>query len=116
MEIFSINGTAIPAPDDVGFEANDISKAERNSLGTMIIEKITTKYKFSLKYSILGEDDLSLLLNLMDTVPFDVEYSDPKTKQRKTGSFYPGTRSFSLLHILDGKPRYKDMSVNIIER
>jgi len=116
MEILAINGTAIPAPDEVGFEINDISKAERNALGTMIIEKITTKYKFSLKYTVITKQELASLLSLMKTVPFDVTFTDPETMASRTSSFYPGPRSFGLLHVIDGQPRYKDMAVNIIER
>ena len=116
MDILAINGAAIPAPDDVGIEVNDISKAERNALGTMIIETIATKYKFSLKYSVITKEQLAALLALIKTVPFDVTFTDPETDEVRTSSFYPGTRSFGLLNIVNGVRCYKDMSVNIIER
>ena len=46
--MIKINGVAMPAPSEYSVSIMDISKAERNAAGTMIIERIATKRKIEL--------------------------------------------------------------------
>ncbi|SHJ51859.1 hypothetical protein SAMN02745163_02048, partial [Clostridium cavendishii DSM 21758] len=57
--MIKINGVVLPAPTDYQVSINDISNAERNANGTMIIERIATKRKLELAWKFLSKEDLS---------------------------------------------------------
>ena len=44
-----INGVTIPTPSDYSVGIMDLSQAERNANGTMIIERIATKRKLEMR-------------------------------------------------------------------
>ena len=94
----------------------DLTKAERNARGTLILERIATKRKIELSWNYLDKDKLSQLLNLVSPVFFQVEYIDPQDNRRKTGTFYAGDRKVGALDYRNGVIRYKDIKFNIIER
>lgn len=116
MALISINGVDIPTPSDLQVGIMDLSKAERNANGTMIIERIATKRKLEISYSYLSSTDLSSVLNAIDPVFFNVTYMDPQTDSMRTGSFYSGDRNCGMLSFTNGVPRYKDVKFNLIER
>nr|WP_280518602.1 DUF6711 family protein [Lederbergia wuyishanensis] len=94
----------------------DLSKAERNSRGTMIIERIATKRKLEVSYNYLSKDQLSQVLNSVSPVFISVKYSDPQTNGIRTGTFYCGDRSVGLIDYRNGVPRYKDIKFDLVER
>lgn len=106
----------MPAPSDLNIGIQDISKGERNANGNMIIERITTKRKLELSWSYLSKTDLAQIYNAISAVFFDVIYTDPQDDAAKTGTFYAGDRKCGILDFKNGVPRYKDVSVNFIER
>lgn len=116
MALVSIDGVDLPTPSDYQVEILDISKAERNANGTMIIERITTKRKISVKYNYLNSAQLKDLLTKLAPTFFNVTYLDPQDNITKTSSFYCGDRNASLVDFVDNTPRYKDVSFNLIER
>lgn len=93
----------------------DISKAERNAKGNMIIERITTKRKLEMTWNVLTETELSSLLNAVSPTSFLVEYLDPQTNARRTGRFYVGDRKMGLYSFCRGLPRWRDIGFNFIE-
>lgn len=111
-----INGVELPTPSDYLVSIQDLSKAERNANGTMIIERIATKRKLELSWKYLSKEQLSSLFNLVSPVFFTVTYIDPQTGGLKTGTFYCGDRSAGALDYINGKIRYKDIKFNLIER
>ncbi len=111
-----INGVVIPTPSDYQVGIMDLSKAERNALGTLIIERVATKRKIEMSWNYLNKDELSQLLNLVSPVLFEVDYINPQENSRKTGTFYVGDRKAGAIDYKNGNIRYKDIQFNIIER
>ena len=114
--MIKINGVVLPTPSDYQIGIMDLSKAERNARGTMIIERIATKRKIELSWNYLSKDDLSRVLRLVSSVFFTVEYIDPQDNVIKTGTFYCGDRTAGALDYRNGVMRYKDIKFNLIER
>jgi hypothetical protein len=114
--MIKINGVVIPTPSDYTVGIMDLSKAERNARGDMIIERIATKRKIEMSWNYLTKEQLSNLFNLVSPVFFEVEYIDPQDNGIKTGTFYAGDRKAGALDYKNGVIRYKDISFNVIER
>ena len=114
--MIEINGTKIPTPSDYKVGVMDLSKAERNVAGTMVIDRIATKRKLDLSWNFLSKEDVGRLFRAVSPVFFTVRYTDPLDNTRKTGSFYAGDRNAGALDYQQGKIRYKDITVNLIER
>lgn len=116
MALVSIEGVDLPTPTEFQVDIMDISKAERNANGNMIIERITTKRKLNFTYTYVTPDDLGLILRKIAPTYYNVTYLDPQTGSYKTGSFYCGDRNIGVLDYINQKPRYKDFAFNLIER
>lgn len=116
MALITIDGMAIPTPSNCSVGIQDLSKAERNALGTMIIERIATKRKLELSWAYLSRTDLATILNAVSPVFFTVQYMDPQTNANKSGVFYCGDRKCDMLDFKNSVPRYKDVSFSLIER
>ena len=114
--MIKVNGTVIATPSDYSVSINDISKAERNANGNMIIERIATKRTIDLSYKSISQTDLSNLLNAMSDVFFSVEYPDPKDGAIKTGTFYIGDRSAGAIDYINDVIRWKDIKFSLQER
>lgn len=116
MALISINGVALPTPSEFQVGTMDISKAQRNANGTMIIERIATKRKLFISYAFVNATDLKQILELVAPTFYDVTYIDPQSNTQETGSFYSGDRNVGMIDYLDGVPRYKSLTFNLIER
>lgn len=114
--MIKIDGIAVPTPSDYQVGIMDISKAERNAAGTIVIDRIATKRKLELSWKYLTKEDLSKLFKAVSPVFFMVEYIDPEDDILKTGYFYAGDRKAGALDYINGKIRYKDIKFNLIER
>ena len=114
--MIKIDGVEIPTPSDFRVGIMDISKAERNARGTMIIDRIATKRKLELAWKYLSREELQQVLNAVSPIFFAVEYPDPQTGARRTGTFYAGDRSVGALDYINGQIRWKDIKFNLIER
>lgn len=116
MALITIAGVDIPSPSDYQVSIMDLSKADRNANGTMIIERIATKRKLELSWSYLSRTDLATILALVSTVTFKVKYLDPQTNSILESTFYCGDRSVGMIDFVNSVPRYKDIKFNLIER
>lgn len=116
MPLITIDGVTIPTPSEFNVSIMDISKAERNANGTMVIERITTKRKLELSYRFLSRSDMASLLSAVSPVTFSVTYMDPATNANRTSTFYCGDRAVSMLDFVSSVPRYKDIKFNLIEK
>lgn len=114
--MLKVNGMALPTPSDYRVGIQDISKAERNARGTMIIERITTKRKLELAWKHLSKTKLQQVLTAVSPVFFQVDYLDPQTNTDKTGTFYSGDRTVGALDYVEGEIRWKDIKFNLIEK
>lgn len=116
MAILVIDGVTLPAPSELQIGIMDLSKAERNARGLMIIERIATKQKLEVSYEFITKDDLRKVLNSVAPIFFSVQYEDPLTGTNRTGTFYVGDRNIGVLDFRNGVPRYKDVSFSLVER
>lgn len=116
MSLIKINGVEMPPPASLQVGIQDLSKAERNARGTMIIERIATKRKIELSWAYLAPDQLSQLLTAVSAVFFSATYTDPQTNVEQTGTFYCGDRNAGVLDCINGNMRYKDIKFSLIER
>lgn len=114
--MIKINGTTIPTPSGYQVGVMDLSKAERNARGDMIIERIATKRKLELTWSYLSQAQLAQLLQLVSPVFVTVEYPDPQDGAVKTGTFYAGDRNTSAVDYRNGVMRWKDVKFSLVER
>lgn len=114
--MIKIDGVVIPTPSDYQVGIMDLSKAERNAAGTMLIDRIATKRKLELSWNYLSKGDLSNLFKAVSPVFFIVDYVDPQDDSQKIGYFYAGDRKAGAMDYVNGIIRYKDISVNLIER
>lgn len=110
-----INSVQISTPSNFQIGIMDISKAERNAKGNLIIERINTKRKLELSYGYLSAAALSTLLTAISGTTFSVSYPDAQTGASRTGTFYVGDRSAGAIDIQSGVVRYKDVKFNLIE-
>lgn len=114
--MISINGVTIPAPTNYNVGIQDISKAERNARGTMIMEIIATKRKIDMTWMHLSKTQYQQLLDLVSNTFFDVRYPDPQTGTSRTGTFYVGDRTLGGLDYIDGVMHWRDCKFSVIER
>lgn len=114
--MITINGVNMPTPSGYTEGIMDITNAERNSKGTMFIDRIATKVKLELEWSTLEQTEMTKVLNALEaSITFSVTYVDAKTGTNKTGTFYKGDRNIPMLDYIDGKARWKGFKVNLIE-
>lgn len=114
--MIKIDDVSIPAPDNYNVGIMDISNAERNAAGTMIIERIATKRKLTLNWQQISNKDLSSILTLVSPVFFYVTYPDPQDGKIKGGTFYSGDRTADGLMYKDGIMYWKSLKFDLIER
>jgi hypothetical protein len=116
MAFITVNGVVLPTPTDYSVAKMDISQANRNAKGTMVIDRITTKTKLTLKWAFVDADDLKTILNAVSKTYYDVTYIDPVTGGNVTSSFYCGDREVGMVSYFNGVPMYKDLGFDLIER
>lgn len=113
--MLKVNGVLIPTPSEFKFGIQDISDAERVASGMMVINRIATKVKLSMKWNYLEPQKLSNLLSAIDQVNFNVEYLDPRSNSRQTRVFYVGDRDIGMYSYRNGNPIYIDIAFNFVE-
>lgn len=114
--MIKINTTTIATPSTFSVSINDISKAERNANGKILIERIATKRKLEIGYSYLSQAGLASLLSAISSVFFTVEYPDPQTGALRSGTFYVGDRTAGAIDYQNNTMRWKDIKFNFIEQ
>jgi hypothetical protein len=115
--MIKIDDVLIPTPSEFKVGIQDLSQAERNAAGTIIIERVRGGVrKLEMSWKHLSASDLQQLLSAVSPVFFTVEYPDPLTGSARTGTFYVGDRSVGSLNYLNGQPRWIDCKFNVIER
>ena len=112
LEVQSVN---LPPPIVYNVGMMDISKAERNAQGDMVLDIIAVKTKIELEWGILTAAEVSTLFNLIKPTWFEVKYFDPETAELKTKTFYKGDRNTGAVLFQNGQPLWKGTKVNFIE-
>jgi hypothetical protein len=116
MALISINGVDLPTPSEYTPSIMDLSKAERNVRGEMLIERIAIKRKIELGWATLTGAQYSQILNAVDPVFFSVSYFDPKSNGMKTGTFYCGDRQAPMMRFDNGVASWKDVKFDLVEK
>lgn len=115
MAVLSIGGAEMPVPSSMTPMMYDITEAERDSTGTMHIDLVATKYKLECSWSYLTQEQMTQILNAINSITFSVTFKDPLTGSDKSMNVYKGDRSIPVLFVKDGENHYKDFKVNFIE-
>ena len=113
--MIKVNNALIKTPSEYTVSLEDIVNAERNTLGTMVIERVATKRKLELSWNVLTQAELASILQAVSAVTFTVEYPDPEDGTLKTGTFYSGSKSAGAIDYRGGTIRWKDAKMNWIE-
>lgn len=116
MALITANGVNLPTPTNLDIGIQDISNAQRNAQGTMVIERIATKKTITLSYAYLSATDLSTILQAIAPTFYNVTYLDPITNSNVTSSFYCGDRALGMIDFQNGVPRYQNLKFELIER
>lgn len=111
-----INGVELLAPSSFTVNIQDLSNAERNANGTIIIERIATKRTLNYSRDLLTAQEMSTILKQISPVFFSAEYFDPEDNAFKTGTFYCGDRKAPMMVFKNGVPYYKSLSFTLVER
>lgn len=112
-----IDGVTIPTPSDIEFNVSDIDgESYRGANGIMVRDRIATKRKLSCKWKVLTVAEMSLLQEKTSPTFFTLEFFDAKTGQNKTGKFYAGDKTSSVYSLVNGLPRWTDVSIDFVEQ
>ena len=113
-----INGIQMPSPSAFSVTITDISgdNSQRDSRGTMHIDRITTKRKIELEWKFLNMKDMSTVLNLVKDIFFEVEYPDPMVGNMVKKIFYVGDRNVPMYSCINKIPCWQNIKYNLIEQ
>lgn len=115
MALLNIGGVNMPTPTELTVSVQDISKADRNANGSMVLERIATKQKLACKWSCISDLDLSKILLAISPTTYNITYVDPVTNSWVTKNMYCGDRSAAYINFQNNTALYKDFSVDFIE-
>jgi hypothetical protein len=116
MAMIKINGVDIATPKVFGVDINDIDgETERNAQGDMMRDKIAVKKKLNMEWPPLENNEISVLLNAVKDVFFQVTYPDP-SEGETTKTMYVGTRTAAMYNYNNGDPKWEGLKMNFIER
>ena len=114
--MLKVDGVELPTPTSYTPDFEELSKAERNALGTMIKEVIGYKYKLNVTWKKLTQEELTKLMNIKRKNSFILEFIDMDTGMPNTGEFYAGTPSANAMEYKNGKvEHWLDIKMNFIE-
>jgi hypothetical protein len=114
--MIDINGVTIPTPSAFQVSISDVSEAERNAKGGIMIDRIATKRKLELSWEYLSNYDISTVLNAVKDIFFTVTYPDPEVGAELTKTFYVGDRTAAVQVIKNSIPQWKGLKFNFIEK
>lgn len=114
--ILKIGGTFVTDPSKMTVNIMDISNAERNANGTMMIDRVTTKRKISLEWPHLENAPMSAILTAVSPVFFSVEYPDPQLGTRTTKTFYVGDRTSPVYNLSSGMTPWEGLKLDLVEK
>lgn len=111
----------IPTPSSYQYDRSDYDAEEgsyRDITGTMTRQRITTKVKLTLSWNsaALAATDISKLLQAVKPLFFEVRYFDPYEGGMTTTTMYVGDRSLDMYSFINGKPVWRTIAFNLIEK
>ena len=98
-------------------DIDDASSTGRTMDGLLHRDRIAVKQKIELSFNMLTGAELSLMLNLISDIFFDVTYPDPLTGLDGVKTFYVGNRTAPIGKIdVHGNLYWTAVTFNFIER
>lgn len=123
MSILSIekkDGTVIslPSPSELTWSIQDIDgeTTTRNQNGELFRDRVAVKRKLTCSWAPLSPDKCASLLSAVIDEFFKITYPDALTGKSRTMTAYVGDRTAPMYSCLEGKPLWKGLSMNFIER
>ena len=113
-----INGQTIRTPTELKLGIYRLSKADRTSDGTMVMEIVAIKRRLDLKWTIISESDLRSILDNLESRTFHtVEYPDPQgTGGTATMTAYTGDINQSAWRRVGDTRYWRDVTLALIEQ
>lgn len=116
--MLKINGVAMASPSEFKVDISDLDgETGRNAKGNLIRDRVAVKRKLECAWAPLKDNEISKLLQAVQSSFFQVEYPDPMTGNNQIKTFYVGDRS-APMYWKDGSGQYlwQGLSMNLIER
>lgn len=114
-----INKVAVRDPYDLSVDLSDIdASAERTADGSVVRDRIATKYKLNMSWNALTVQEMATLLTAVQDEFFEAEFIDPKTGSYVVKTMYVGDRSAPIAFVRedDGAIMWKGLTMNFVER
>lgn len=115
--ILIVSGVAIPDPSEMTITDYDISESERNANGKMVSQIIREDvHKVECKWKILRPDEYMVIRRaIKKKFGLNVRFFVPEQNKEKELEMYVGDRKNPIYTYENGKPVYKDLTLNFIE-
>ena len=117
--IRTINSVIPPVPSQLKIEEYTLDlESYTTASGTLKRNPVARKMKFFLTFPSMTKTQLQVILRMLDSESFPVQYEDIYTGTLKTGTFYRGDRSIEVHQIRSEDNTdvlFKPFSINLIE-
>ena len=111
MDILTIGGVTLPAPNEYKVQLNDLDSSDTED-GVMMRNRVREGIaKISASWAAVSTADCAKILNAVKPDSFDVAYF---FGEMRTARMYAGDRSADLIAAREGKGVW-DVSLNLIE-
>ena len=110
--MIKINGTEIKTPSSFGKEFFNITKGARTADGTMHLDLVAKKRKFTLEWSLIKSADKDQILSLVYGEDMFVEIEYPEAGGVSTATVYAGAITAEKVN----SSLYRDLTFDLIER
>lgn len=116
MYILKADGIVLPTPTDYAQGMMELSKADRNALGTMVKDFIAMKTKLDITWKFLTQKEMAILTAVKRKPSFTLEFISFETGKIATGQFYAGDLGSNAMQFKNGKvDNWLDTTMNFIE-
>ena len=117
-QLITLAGTTIKAldPGNFGIEKYKLTEAGRTSDGTMHIDLIAKKKKYTFKYDVLSGNDLKTIADIVDgdTMFFEITYIDDNGTQG-SATVYSGALKYNSFRSDQGY-YWRDVTFDLIQK
>lgn len=116
-ELLIINGFALPPGTKYDVSEMDLVDAERTQTGLAVIDYIATKVKIEVELEQdLSDALLASIISIIGNKNGALQTQYVFAGEARTGYFYSGDRSWSLVQFKNGIPHWRGLKFDLIER
>ena len=114
--MIEINNVLMPNLNKCRVSTMDMdSETFRSTDGTMYRDRIATKRKAELEFSIMTDAEMATVFSAISAEFFTMYYPDPELGWT-TKTFYAGDREAVIYSLSSNLPKWEGLSFNVIER